>query len=113
MKPIRILSPMLDLQGEIDNYLSLSFCRSYHFPGEFQLVTNRKVQNAEQLDINNLIMLGADPLKTGIVRHKEIRADERGVEMLTIKGYELGAIFHQRITVPPVGQAYDIQEANA
>jgi uncharacterized XkdX family phage protein len=31
--PIRILSPMLDLQGEIDNYLSLSFCRSYHFPG--------------------------------------------------------------------------------
>lgn len=52
MKPIRILSPMLDLQGEIDNYLSLSFCRSYHFPGEFQLVTNRKVQNADKLNIN-------------------------------------------------------------
>ncbi|MGI5900831.1 MAG: siphovirus ReqiPepy6 Gp37-like family protein [Christensenellales bacterium] len=113
MKPVRILSSTLDLLGEVDNYLSLTFCRSYHSPGEFQLVTNRKVQNAEQLDINNLIMLGADPLKTGIVRHKEIRADERGVEMLTIKGYELGAIFHQRITVPPVGQAYDIQEGNA
>ncbi len=48
MKPIRILSPALELQGEVDNYLSLSFCRSYHSPGEFQLVTNRKVQNADQ-----------------------------------------------------------------
>jgi hypothetical protein len=57
MKPIRILSPMLDLQGEIDNYLSLSFCRSYHFPGEFQLVINRKVQNVDKLKINQIIML--------------------------------------------------------
>lgn len=113
MKPIRILSPMLDLQGEIDNYLSLSFCRSYHFPGEFQLVTNRKVQNANQLEINNLIMLGADPCKTGIIRHKEIKSNDKGEEMLTIKGYALGTILRQRITIPPVGQAYDIQEANA
>ncbi len=113
MKPVRILSPTLDLQGEIDNYLSLSFCRSYHFPGEFQLVTNRKVQNAEQLDINNLIMLGADIKKVGIIRHKEIKAGERGEEMLTVRGFSLSAILSQRITIPPVGQAYDIQEANA
>jgi hypothetical protein len=113
MQPIRILSPGLDLLGEVDNYLSLSFCRSYHSPGEFQLVTNRKVQNANQLEINNLIMLGADTGKVGIIRHKEIKAGERGEEMLTIKGYALGTILRQRITIPPVGQAYDIQEANA
>ena len=112
MQPIRILSPGLDLLGEVDNYLSLSFCRSYHSPGEFQLVTNRKVQNANQLEINNLIMLGADTGKVGIIRHKEIKAGERGEEMLTIKGYALGTILRQRITIPPVGQAYDIQEAN-
>jgi hypothetical protein len=99
--------------GEIDNYLSLSFCRSYYYPGEFQLVTNRKVRNTEQLEINNLIMLGADTGKVGVIRHKEIKADERGEEMLTIKGYALGIILRQRITIPPVGQAYDIQEADA
>ena len=113
MQPIRILSPALELLGEVDNYLSLTFYRSYHSPGEFQLVTNRKVQNADQLEINRLIMLGADPLKTGIIRHKEIKAGERGEEMLTIKGYELGVILSQRITIPPVGQAHDILEANA
>jgi hypothetical protein len=113
MKPIRILSPMLDLQGEIDNYLSLSFCRSYHFPGEFQLVTNRKVQNADKLKINQIIMLGADKFKTGIIRHKEIKTNEHGEEILTVKGFTLGAITKQRITIPPTGQAYDIQEDDA
>jgi len=112
MQPIRMLSPALDLLGEVDNYLSLSFSRSYHSVGEFQLVTNRKVRNTEQLDINNLIMLGADTGKVGIIRHKEIKAGERGEEMLTIKGFSLGAILRQRITIPPVGQAYDIQEGN-
>lgn len=108
MTPIRILSPDLNLLGEVDNYLSLSFCRGYHFPGEFQLVTNRKVQNADKLEINNLIMLGADKFKVGIIRHKEIKE-----EILTVKGYSLGAITRQRITIPPVGQAYDIQDADA
>lgn len=112
MKPIRIITPALELKGEVDNYLSLSFCRSYHSPGEFQLVTNRKVQNANQLEINNLIMLGADPCKTGIIRHKEIKAGERGEEILAVKGYALGVITRQRITIPPEGQAYDIQEAD-
>lgn len=113
MQPIRILSPALDLLGEVDNYLSLSFSRCYHYPGEFQLVLNRKVQNAGRLDINNLIVLGADKHKTGIIRHKEIKANERGEEMLTIKGYALGTILRQRITIPPVGESHDIQEGNA
>lgn len=92
---------------EVDNYLSLSFCRSYHSPGEFQLVTNRKVQNADRLESNNLIMLGADKYKTAIIRHKEIKE-----EILTVKGYTLGTITRQRITIPPVGEAHDIQDAD-
>ena len=112
MKPIRILTPTLDLQGEVDNYLSLTFSRNYHLQGEFQLVTNYKVQNADRLEINNLIMLGADNYKTGIIRHKEIKSDERGSEILTIRGYTLGIIASQRITIPPEGQAQDIQEGD-
>ncbi|WP_213950367.1 siphovirus ReqiPepy6 Gp37-like family protein [Tepidanaerobacter syntrophicus] len=113
MKPIRILSPALDLQGEVDNYLSLTFCRSYHLPGKFQLVTNRKVQNTDKLNINSLIMLGADTFKTGIIRHKEIKTNEHGEEILTVKGFTLGAITKQRITIPPADNAQDIIEANA
>ncbi len=113
MKPIRILSLTLELLGEIDNYLSFSFLRRYHSPGEFQLVTNRKVQNADKLNINQLIMLGADKYKTGIIRHKEIKTNEQGEEILTVRGYTLGAITKQRITIPPDNQATDIIEADA
>ncbi len=112
MKPVRILSPTLELQGEVDNYLSFSFVRRYHSPGEFQLVTNRKVQNADKLNINQLIMLEADKYKTGIIRYKEIKANDKGEEILTVKGYTLGAITRQRITIPPAGLAYDIKEAD-
>lgn len=113
MKPIRILSPTLDLQGEIDNYLSFSLCRNYHSPGEFQLVTNRKVQNADKLGMNALVMLGADTKKVGVIRHKEIKTEENGAEILIVKGDELGSILKQRITIPPDGQAQDVIEADA
>jgi hypothetical protein len=112
MLPIRILSSTLDLQGEVDNYLSFSFARRYHSPGEFQLVTNNKVQNANKLNINGLIMLGGDKYKTGIIKYKEIKTNDKGEEILTVKGYTLGAITRQRITIPPDGLAYDIQEAD-
>lgn len=113
MKPIRILSPSLNLEGEIDNYLSLSFLRRYHSTGEFQLVTNRKVQNADKLNINQLIMLGRDKHKTGIIRHKEIKTNEQGEEILIVKGYTLGAITKQRITIPPENQSTDTIEVDA
>jgi hypothetical protein len=113
MEPIRILSPKFDLQGEIDNYLSFSFLRRYHSPGGVQLVANRKVQNADKLNINQLIMLGADKYKVGIIRHKEIKTNEHGEEILAVKGYTLGAITKQRITIPPDNQATDTIEADA
>ena len=108
MKPIRILNSSLDLLGEVDNYLSFSILRKYHSYGEFQLVTNIKVQNADMLEIDNLIMLGNDKLKTGIIRYKEIKD-----EILKVKGYTLGAITKQRITIPPINKATDSIESDA
>ncbi|MFD0942879.1 siphovirus ReqiPepy6 Gp37-like family protein [Savagea faecisuis] len=113
MKPIRILTPTLDLVGEIDNYLSFSFSRNYHRPGEFQLVTNNRVQHADKLFINQLVMVGNDPTKTGIIRYKEIQLNEEGEEILTVKGFQLGDIFKQRITFPSAGAAYDLQNGPA
>lgn len=113
MLPIRILSPALDLLGEVDNYLSFSFSRKYYSYGEFQLVTNIKVQNTDKLNIGNLVMLGADPYKTGIIRYREIKADENGEEILTVKGYTLSHILSQRITIPPLGEPQDVIESDA
>lgn len=112
MKPIRILSKELDLLGEVDNYLSFSFTRKYYSYGEFQLATNIKVQNADKLNVGNLLMLGNDKFKVGIIRHKEIKANESGEEMLTIKGYSLSHFLTQRITIPPINQAQDTIEGN-
>ena len=113
MKPIRILSKELNLLGEVDNYPSFSILRKYYSYGEFQLVTNIKVQNADKLNVGNLVMLGNDKYKVGIIRHKEIRINEAGEEMLTIKGYSLSHFLTQRITIPPTGAAQYTIEGNA
>jgi hypothetical protein len=113
MKPIRILSNELNLLGEVDNYLSFSFTRKYYSYGEFQLVTNIKVQNADKLNVGNLVMLGNDKYKVGIIRHKEIKINEAGEEILTIKGYSLSHFLTQRITIAEVNQAQDTIEGNA
>lgn len=112
MKPIRILSKELDLLGEVDNYLSFSILRKYHSYGEFQLVTNIKVQNADMLNVGNLVMLGNDKYKIGIIRHIEIKINEAGQEMLTVKGYSLSHFLAQRITIPPTGGAQYTIEGN-
>lgn len=113
MKPVRILSTELELLGEVDNYLSFSILRKYNSYGEFQLVTNRKIQNADKLEIGRLLMLGANSYKTGIIRYKEIRANESGEEILTVKGNTLGVILSQRITIPPTYKAQDVINSDA
>ncbi|HZJ98484.1 MAG TPA: siphovirus ReqiPepy6 Gp37-like family protein [Tissierellaceae bacterium] len=113
MKPIRILSKELNLLGEVDNYLSFSFTRKYYTYGEFQLVTNIKIQNADKLNIGNILMVGNDKFKVGLIRHKEIKINEVGEEMLTVKGYSLSHFLTQRITLPPEGVVQDTIEGNA
>lgn len=76
-------------------------------------MTNIKVQNADRLNMNQLIMVGADKYRTGIIRYKEIKSNEQGEEILTVRGYTLGIITKQRITIPPEGQEQDRIEACA
>lgn len=78
MKPIRILTPILDLLAEIDDYESLLFTRRWHEVGEFELRINRYKRHTELLQRGNLIMLGASMNKVGIIRHREIELDENG-----------------------------------
>jgi hypothetical protein len=109
MKPIRILTPVLDLLAEIDDYESLLFTRRWHEVGEFELRINRHKRHTELLQRGNLIMLGASRNKVGIIRHREIELDENGkkTENWLIKGIALKGVTAQRITVPPVGDSHD------
>lgn len=115
MKPVRIFSPTLQLLAEIDDYESLIFTRNWHSIGEFELTINRYKQHTDKLEQGNLILLGSDTHKIGIIRHREITLDEsgRGGEVWKIKGYEAKSILSQRLTVPPEHTAYDNKSGNA
>jgi hypothetical protein len=109
MKPIRILTPELDLLAELDNYESLLFTRRWHEVGEFELRINRYKRHTELLQRGNLIMLGASGNKVGIIRHREIELDENGkkTENWLVKGIALKGVAAQRIIVPPSGDSHD------
>jgi Siphovirus ReqiPepy6 Gp37-like protein len=109
MKPIRILTPYLDLLAEIDNYESLIFTRRWHEVGEFELRINRHKRHTELLQRGNLIMLGASRNKVGIIKHREIALDENGkkTENWLVKGIALKGVVAQRIVVPPTNDSHD------
>lgn len=100
---IRVLSPSLELLGEIDDYESLQFIRRFQKPGEFELHINLNKNLTEVLQEDNFIYLS--PRKVGVIRYKEISRNDD--EELVIKGYTLQGILSRRITYPPEGQAYD------
>ncbi|KYD28186.1 siphovirus ReqiPepy6 Gp37-like family protein [Geobacillus stearothermophilus] len=109
MKPVRILTPTLDLLAEIDNYESLLFTRRWHEVGEFELRINRHKRHTELLQRGNLIMLGASRNKVGIIRHREIALDENGkkTESWLVKGIALKGVAAQRLVVPPANDSHD------
>ncbi|MED4299743.1 siphovirus ReqiPepy6 Gp37-like family protein [Geobacillus stearothermophilus] len=109
MQPIRILTPSFQFLGEIDDYESLQFIRRFRKPGEFELHINMNKNLTETLQEDNLVFLS--PRKVGVILHRELSRDN--TEQLVVKGYTLQGILSRRITVPPVGQAYDKIKANA
>lgn len=108
-KPIRILTTGMDIVGEIDNYESMFFNRSWHGIGGIELRINRHMKYANTLLKNNLILIGTDLNKVFIIKHREVELNEEGkiTENWLIKGYALKSIIAQRITMPPSHTAYD------
>lgn len=115
MKPIRIISQQFELLGEIDNYESLFFTRSWGGIGELELRINRYKQYADTLQKGNIIFPYNELHKAYIIKHREIELDEAGkvTENWFIKALELKSIIGQRITLPPSHTAYDFRSSNA
>ncbi|MCL1694767.1 siphovirus ReqiPepy6 Gp37-like family protein [Lysinibacillus sp. BPa_S21] len=99
----------MDILGEIDNYQSMFFNRSWHGIGGIELRINRYKKYADTLLKGNLILVGTDLNKVFIIKHREIKLDENGkiTENWLIKGYALKSVVAQRITMPPEHTAYD------
>lgn len=104
--PIRIFNNTI-WKTEIDTFTSLSWTRRWHKPGAFQLHMNRHLYGASELQKGNLVLFSD---LAGLIRHREIGLDKTGKlsENWDIRGPDMAGITAQRITVPPVGQAYDV-----
>jgi hypothetical protein len=113
MKPIRVITPNFELRGEIDDYASVWFTRSWHGIGQMELRINRYKKHVEHLIKNNIIMV--NPKKVYIIKHREIELDENGkaTENWVIKALQLKSITGQRVTVPPSSTAYDNKQGDA
>ena len=109
MKSIRILTPDIDLLGEIRNYESNMFTRSWHGIGSLELRINRHKQYTDTLQKGNIIVIGNDPRKAYLIVYRGVELNEEGKisEDWHIIAHQLKAVIGRRITVPPVHTSHD------
>ncbi|MBO0586110.1 siphovirus ReqiPepy6 Gp37-like family protein [Sporosarcina sp. E16_8] len=114
MKPIRIFTPDIDLLGEISNYESLFFVRSFHGIGDLELRINRYKKYTDTLQKGNIIVVDKDLHKAYVVKHREIELDQNGkaTENWLIKALELKIVASDAIALPPSHTANDNKSAS-
>lgn len=99
---IKVLDKNLKLLDEIDVYTSLDFVRSWQGIGSFNLVVcghEKSFQNG------NIIMLGKDGHKCGIIRTVNPIDSEKGTG-ITVSGQALNGFTFQRIVKPYADEDY-------
>lgn len=110
---VKILSPELEQLGDLTEYVSLMFTRSWHGVGDFQLIVHRDAPLVNEIKKDYFIAL--DKSKVAIVKHREIQLDENGkaTENWQFRGWTLKGLALYRVTVPPTNTAYDNKSGNA
>ena len=92
---IKILSPELEFLYEIDRYTSLDFRRSWQGVGDFTLVPDGFYPCFKK---NNIIMVGDDPHKAGVIR--TVNVSETDKVITTVTGQTLDGFTFQRTVLP-------------
>lgn len=105
---IKIIDRDFNLLGEIDSFSSFQFTRKYYKYGDFELHLPISTDNIDMLVKGNIIFYDKGK-RAGIIEHKEISQIDK--EEILIKGYTLGSFLNRRITIPPIGTAYDVINA--
>lgn len=103
---IRIINNEFENLGTIDDYSSFYFVRNFTKAKEFQIVT--PIKYLDILKDGNIIF--TIPKKAGIIEDVEVNESKKTI---TVKGRDLKSIVGRRLTVPPVGKAYDEIKATA
>ncbi len=99
---IKVLDRNLKLLDEIDVYTSLDFVRSWQGIGSFNLVVCGHEKNFQN---GNIIMLGKNGHKCGIIRTVNPVDDEKGTG-ITVSGQTLNGFTFQRIVKPYADEDY-------
>lgn len=98
---IKILSRDLVLLNEIDLYTSFDFLRSWQGIGDFTL---KVCKGSSGLKRGNIIMLGDDGHRCGIIENVVGVHDENGVD-ITVTGKTLNSLTKQRVVLPSENEA--------
>ena len=103
---LKILNNELTFIGDIEDYISFYFVRSFFQAKEFQLIA--PIKYASILKEDNYIYLSKK--KSMII--EDIEIDELK-EQITVRGRDIKSIIETRITEPPLNEAYDIFNGSA
>lgn len=96
---VRVIDREFNLHAEIDDYESLQFTRRFYRSGEFEMHISLHKQGVNQLQKERIIVVDNKMHKAGIIQYREIGQNDKGIEVLVIKGPTLGGILDRRVTV--------------
>lgn len=83
--------------------------RRWHKPGEFQLAININKNNTETLQKENIVLFEG---YAGVIRFRKAETN-KDVDGILIRGSSLSSLVDRRITIPPIGKAYDVVSGDA
>lgn len=108
--PLRIIDMDFNFLGELDQYESLQMEISYSAIGKAELVVNRYVQYADQLQMDHIIFPFNRLDRAFIIRNREIELDEEGkaTENWKITTYSLKSFATQRLIYPLTNQTHNV-----
>lgn len=112
--PIRVYEQDLTLVGELDDYSSAYFTRSWYGAGKFAIQINANAVHASDLAKGRIVVFSRDTTRAGIITDINKKLDEggKGSQIITATGYELTYIFSWRIVLPATGQdRYEVKNS--
>ncbi|UOQ93421.1 hypothetical protein MUO14_24140 [Halobacillus shinanisalinarum] len=112
---IRVYDKYLTELDEVHDYISLQFPRNYYEIGNFEIHINRYAHGVESFQEGNIIILGKQTHKAGIILSREIALDENGkaTENWIFKGTTLKGLMRRRETKPPEHTDQDRKSGDA
>jgi len=107
MKSLNVMGLDFTLKAIINGYNSIVLTRIWNDVGSMHIEINKDVLNANLITIDSLVWLGTDINKVYIVERIE-ETFENGAIILKFDCLAIESLLQDFITVPPVGDAYDV-----